>query len=65
MIGSNQVVGARAAAVADATASIAANGGISSTYVQGEVEALRDAVAELQAQLNSLLAKQRTHGLIA
>ena len=65
LVGANQVVGARAAAVADATASIAANGGISGTYVQAEVEALRDAVAELQGQVNSLLAKLRTHGLIA
>merc|ERR1719162_341070 len=64
-VSGTKVVGAQGTAVADTSAAIAADGGISATYAQAEVEALRDAVAELQTQLNSLLAKVRTHGLIA
>ena len=64
-VSGTKVVGAQGAAVADCSAAIAANGAISATYTQAEVEALRDAIAELQTQVNSLLAKVRTHGLIA
>ena len=55
----------RGPAVADVSATIAADGAISGTYDQSEVEALRDAIAEMQTQMNSSLAKMRTHGLIA
>ena len=60
-----QVVGAQQSAVADASQSIPADGAISTSYEQAEVEQLRDAVAELQTQVNSLLAKLRAHGLLA
>ena len=60
-----QVVGAQQAAVTDCTTTIPANGTISSAYTRSEVEALRDAVAELQTQLNEALTKLRSHGLIA
>jgi len=60
-----QVVGARQTAVADASQSIPDDGAISASYEQAEVEQLRDAVAELQTQVNSLLAKLRAHGLLA
>ena len=60
-----QVVGAQQPVVADVSQSIPADGAISATYEQVEIEQLRDAVAELQTQVNSLLAKLRTHGLVA
>jgi hypothetical protein len=60
-----QVVGAQQPVVADVSQSIPADGAISATYEQAEIEQLRDAVAELQTQVNSLLAKLRTHGLVA
>ena len=64
-VGTNSVVGARGAAVADCATAIAGNGTIAATYDQSQVEALRDAVAELQTQLNEALSRLRAHGLIA
>ena len=64
-VGTNSVVGARGAAVADCATAIAGNGTIAATYDQSQVVALRDAVAELQTQLNEALSRLRAHGLIA
>ena len=76
-VGANSVVGTQGAAVADCSTAIAADGAIaalssSTNTTQGqfnalkdECEKLRDAVAELQTQLNQALARMRAHGLIA
>ncbi len=82
-VGANQVVGAQAAAVADANAisAITNYGGqtVSAGYVQAEAQQTDDAVntledevttlaseaEDIKDQLNDLLAKLRTHGLIA
>merc|ERR1719230_1774816 len=57
------VVGTQQANEADPSTTIANDGGISTTYTQSEVEALRDAIAELQTTVSSILTKLEAHGL--
>jgi len=53
------------AAVADCAANIPADGAITNPPNQADVEELRDAVAELQTQLNAALARLRLNQIIA
>lgn len=62
-VAGTQVVTTQQTGMADATTAIAADGAISAGYVQAEVEALRDAVAELQTKVNALIAILEAHGL--
>merc|ERR1712147_295647 len=70
IVGNKQVIGAQQAAVDDVgTANDPGDGTLAGISEVGplatESEKLRDLVDEIRTQMNGLLAKLRTHGLIA